>query len=192
MDSKQSDKIILKQIKQGDVSSYSVLVHRYRCMAYTLAISITKNKEDAEEVAQDAFVKAYKNLDSFQGKSKFSTWLYQIVYRTALSKVRLKKHQWQSIDEDVQGLVKFDEGQADVMEQQDRKQIVHEAISRLKGDDGFLLILYYYKELNIEELASLTGYSISNVKVKLHRARKKLHEQLQIMMNGHARFLMDI
>ena len=81
-----SDKKIIGQVIKGDVSAYALLVNKYQSMAFTLALSITKNREDAEEVAQDAFVKAYNNLNTFKGKSKFSTWLYQIIYRTALSK----------------------------------------------------------------------------------------------------------
>ncbi|MGQ1784433.1 MULTISPECIES: RNA polymerase sigma factor [unclassified Saccharicrinis] len=187
----QGDKIILKQIQQGDVSAYAILVDRYRNLAYSLAVSITKNNEDAEEVAQDAFVKAYKNLRSFKGKSKFSTWLYQIVYRTALSKMRIKKQQWQSLDENEVKSEKLSENQPESLERLDRKKIIKTAISRLKEDEGFLLILYYYQELNIEELAELTGYSVSNVKVKLHRARKNMYEQLQTMMNGRAMSLIQ-
>ncbi len=185
----QGDNIILKQIKQGDVSAYALLVERYKNMAYTLALSIIKNSEDAEEIAQDAFVKAYKNLGSFKGKSKFSTWLYQIVFNTALSKKRIKKQQWQSIDEKNvggEGLIEF---QSDNLERIDRKKIINIAIKKLKEDEAFLLILYYYQELNIDELADATGYSQSNVKVKLHRARKNLYEQLQIIMNGQAKSL---
>ncbi|WP_075590507.1 RNA polymerase sigma factor [Labilibacter marinus] len=188
----QSDKIVLKQIKQGDVSAYSVLVNRYRNMAFTLAASITKNNEDAEEVAQDAFVKAYKNLGSFKGKSKFSTWLYQIVYRTALSKMRIKKQQVQSIDEKTIVDVNLNDKQPDNLERSDRKKIIKIAINQLKEDESFLLILYYYQELSMEELAEATGYSVSNVKVKLHRARKNMYEQLQVLMNGQAKSLIQL
>ena len=188
----QNDKIIIKQVKQGDVSAYATLVDRYRNMAYTLALSIVKNNEDAEEVAQDAFVKAYKNLSAFQGKSKFSTWLYQIVYRTALSKMRIKKQQWLSIDDKHLRNEDLKEVQPAYLERSDRKKIIKHAISRLKEDESFLLILYYYQELSVEELAETTGYSVSNVKVKLHRARKNMYEQLQMLMNGHAKSLIQL
>ncbi len=189
---RQSDKIVLKQIKQGDVSSYAILVDRYKNMAYTLALSIVKNKEDAEEVAQDAFVKAYKNLNSFKGKSMFSTWLYQIVYRTSLSKIRIKKQHWLSIDENNITSSNLNVKQPDVLERQDRKVIIKKAIDKLKEDESFLLILYYYQELNMEELADSTGLSVSNVKVKLHRARKNMYKQLQSMMNGQAKSLIQL
>ncbi|TLX70663.1 RNA polymerase sigma factor [Labilibacter sediminis] len=186
--SNPSDKIIIRQISQGDVSAYSILVERYQNMAFTLALSITKSNEDAEEVAQDAFIKAYKNLGSFKGKSKFSTWLYKIVYRTALSKVRINKMQWQPLDSKNESVV----AENKKLEIQDRKKIIKLAIQRLKEDEGFLLILYYYKELNIEELAESTGLSVSNIKVKLFRARKNMYEQLQQIMNGQAKSLIHL
>ena len=186
--SNPSDKIIIRQISLGDVSAYSILVERYQNMAFTLALSITKNKEDAEEVAQDAFIKAYKNLESFQGKSKFSTWLYKIVYRTALSKVRIKKQLWQPLDQKNE----VDSSENKKLEKQDRKKIIKLAIQRLNEDEAFLLILYYYQELNMEELAETTGLSVSNAKVKLYRARKNMYDQLQLMMNGQAKTLIHL
>lgn len=190
--SNQNDKKTIKQILQGDVSAYSILVEKYQNMAYTLAYSITKNKEDAEEVAQDAFVKAYKNLESFQGKSKFSTWLYQIVYRTALSKIRIKKQVWQPLDQKHEKDAIQNISQTDKLERLDRKKIIKLAINRLKEDEAFLLILYYYQEMSMEELAESTELSVSNVKVKLFRARKNMHDHLQQLMNGQAKSLIQL
>ena len=188
----QSDNKIIKQIKGGDVAAYATLVSKYQNMAFTLALSITKNREDAEEVAQDAFVKAYKNLALFKGKSKFSTWLYQIVHNTALSKIRIKKHHTHPIDNHLEDRnIKLSESENRNLERLDKKRILKEAIKKLNEDEGFIIILYYYQELNIEEIAIATGYSESNVKVKLFRARKNLYEKLQIIMEGEAKTLIQ-
>ena len=93
------DQICIEKILQGDTSSFSFLVESYKDMAYTIAMKIVRNAEDAEEVAQDSFVKAYQQLQSFKGNSKFSTWLYTIVYRTAISKIRKKKLEVTDIDD---------------------------------------------------------------------------------------------
>ncbi len=185
-----NDKKIIQLVKKGDVSSFSILVERYQDMAFTLALSILKNREDAEEVAQDAFVKAYKNLGSFKGKSKFSTWFYQIVYRTSLSKLRVAKHRYESIDN-----LSSKQGDPDSFEQNkidrlDKKKMLKAAINQLKEDEGFLVILYYYQELNIEEIAQCTDFSVSNIKVKLFRARKNLYNIMQKLMDGKAEELM--
>ncbi len=186
-----SDKKIINQIKKGDISAYASLVNRYQNMAFTLAYSITKNKEDAEEVAQDAFVKAYKKLDTFKGKSKFSTWLYQIIYRTALSKLRIRKENWLSTDENEDRNINFGTYEQDYLERLDKKKILKLAINKLNEDEGFLLVLYYYQELSIDEICDLTDYTESNVKVKLYRARKKLYHNLQVIMNGEAKTLIQ-
>ena len=188
----QSDIKIIKQVKDGDVAAFATLVSRYEHLAFTLALSITKNKEDAEEVAQDSFVKAYKNLSSFKGKSKFSTWLYQIIHNTALSKVRVKKQLTHPIDSNIEDRsIHLSESENNKLERLDRKKILKKAISKLNDDEGFIVILYYYQELSIEEITTATNYTASNVKVKLHRARKNLQEQLQIIMQGEAKTLIQ-
>ena len=97
--SSAKDHIYIEKVLQGDTSSYNYLVNNYKDMVYTLAIKIVRNHEDAEEVAQDSFVKAFQKLNSFKGESKFSTWLYTIVYRTAISKIRKKNIETTDIDD---------------------------------------------------------------------------------------------
>ncbi len=186
-----SDKKIISQIKNGDVSAYASLVSQYQNMAFTLALSITKNKEDAEEVAQDAFVKVYKKINTFKGNSKFSTWLYQIVYRTALSKIRIKKLETQNIEGKYDYDIQLSNPGGNGMDRLDKKRMLKIALNKLNDDEGFLLILYYYQELSIEEIANTTGYTESNVKVKLYRARKNLYDLLQKLMNGQAKSLIQ-
>jgi len=186
-----SDKKIISQIRKGDIAAYASLVQRYQNMAFSLAHSITKNKEDAEEVAQDAFVKAYKKLDTFKGNSKFSTWLYQIVYRTALSRIRLKKDLHQSTDENEDRNINYGVYENDHLERLDKKKMLKLALNKLNEDEGFLLVLFYYQDLSVDEISSVTEYSVSNVKVKLHRARKNLYSQLQLLMNGEAKSLIQ-
>ena len=87
----REDNFYINKVLKGNLASYAILVEKHKSMAYTLALRISKNHEDAEEVAQDSFLKAYNSLNSFKQESKFSTWLYKIIYNTALSRFR-KKH----------------------------------------------------------------------------------------------------
>ncbi len=96
--SNPNDIKLIKLVKAGDVGSYAQLIDNYQHMAFTLAKSIVKNKEEAEEVTQDAFFKAYKALDKYKGDAGFSTWLYRIVYNTAISKIRSRKAETTSIE----------------------------------------------------------------------------------------------
>jgi RNA polymerase sigma-70 factor (ECF subfamily) len=172
---KESDKHIIQQIRSGDVTAFTRLIERYQHMAYTLALSIMKNREDAEEVAQDAFMKAYRHLDEFRSESSFSTWLYRIIYNTALSAKRLKRITFTDIESKEANCSEVNQHLAsDKLEVRDRKIVLKQAIATLNEDDAFIVILFYYKELSTEEIQQITGLTVSNIKVKLHRSRKQL------------------
>src|ERR1700712_515360 len=100
MQSKLSDIELINQVLAGNQSAYAVLVKRHQRFVFTLAQRFTKTREDAEEVAQDCFIKAYRSLASFQQQSKFSTWLYSIVYTTAMTFLRKKRVDTTSIDDE--------------------------------------------------------------------------------------------
>ena len=168
-----NDTQLIGRILDGDTSGYAVLVDRYKDLAYTIAYRILGKREDAEEVVQDAFVKAFQNLSSFRQKAKFSTWLYRIIYNTAISKHRQKKPGWQSIEE-----ITVPDKAAEIMaeEEEDRHKILETAMQQLPEEDRILLTLYYVDESSIEDVHSVLGLSKSNVKIRLFRARKKLQE----------------
>src|SRR5579871_129831 len=100
MQSKLSDIELITQTLSGDQSAYADLVKRHQRFAFTLAMRFAKNREDAEEIAQDCFIKAYRSLASFQRQSKFSTWLYSIVYTTSMTFLRKKRVDIDSIDDE--------------------------------------------------------------------------------------------
>ncbi len=178
------DKKIIEQVLRGDVAAFSLIVEQYKKMVFTLALNILKNREDAEEATQDTFFKAYQSLAGFKGESLVSTWLYQIVYHTSISMLRKRKE----TTVDLEGLdrmptnfsTQLQNGQR--LEIQDRKRMLKDALLQLEEDDAFVVLLFYYKEQSVEEIAAITSLSISNVKVKLHRSRKKLQEILSVTM----------
>jgi len=188
----RTDNYYIGKIKQGDPSAYAVLVDKYKKLAYNVALQLTENREDAEEVAQDAFVKAYQALDTYKGDSKFSTWLYRIVYNTAISRMRKKKLNTKSIDEDYSTSVSVIATQSSVkkMEVDERKKFINLALERMNGDEKSLLTLFYLEENSVDEVSQVTGLSISNVKVKLHRARKKLYLQLEALLQSEVKAIL--
>lgn len=188
----RTDNYYIGKIKQGDPSAYAVLVDKYKKLAYNVALQLTENREDAEEVAQDAFVKAYQALDTYKGDSKFSTWLYRIVYNTAISRMRKKKLNTKSIDEDYSTSVNVIATQSSVkkMEVDERKKFINLALERMNGDEKSLLTLFYLEENSVDEVSQVTGLSISNVKVKLHRARKKLYLQLEALLQSEVKAIL--
>jgi len=182
------DKNIIKKIKRGDVSAYSLLIDKYQHMVYTLALQILKSEADAEEVAQDAFFKAYKALNTFEGRSSFSTWIYRITYHQAISRLRKARKKEISHDFDAAGTSQYPENESlnEILEARDRSKYLKEALGKIKGDESSILTLFYYEEKKIDEIAEITGLTPSNVKVKLFRGRQNLLKALQSSLKKEA------
>jgi RNA polymerase sigma factor (sigma-70 family) len=173
---KLSDQHYINQIIRGDTNVFSVLVDRYKEMIFTLALKMIKNREEAEEVSQDTFVKVYNSLNKFKGESKFSTWIYKITYNTCLD--RLKKNKKEdstiSIDEFSDHLVKTMDNALSALEEKERKETIQNCLNLLSREESFLLTLYYFDDQNLDEIAKIMDINSNNVKVKLFRSRKKL------------------
>jgi RNA polymerase sigma-70 factor (ECF subfamily) len=174
----------IERVLKGDTQAYSLLVEYYKDLIFTICYRITHNTQDAEECAQDTFLKAFRSLASFRQEAKFSTWLFRIAYNTAISKQRRIKHEFQSTDDRQVLNLSFDDMESGFrrLGQQQRKHYLKLAMNDLNGDEANLVGLFYYNELSIAEIHEITGVEVSNIKVKLHRARKKLQESLQRLL----------
>lgn len=184
-----SDQIYIDKVLQGDTNAFSYLIDKYKNMAYTIAIKIVKSTEDAEEVAQDSFLKAFQKLDTFKGESKFSTWLYTIVYRNAISMVRKKKITTTEIDSFVldNHTTDFDFPQLEAIKNGEQKKYLTEAINNLPEIDALLITLFYLNENTLEEIKEITNLTKTNIKVKIFRARKKLYKELSLLLKDELR-----
>ncbi len=177
-----NDNELISKVLSGDHQAYAGLVNRYQNYVFTLTLRMVKNREDAEEVAQDVFIKAYKYLADFRGASKFSTWLYTIVNNTCISFLRKKKLEIHSLDtEKVFEVVdSMDSGfRANLVEQKSRQSMVHNAIGLLGPDDAEIITLFYKSEQSLEEIAQILGLEVNTAKVRLHRARTRLKEKME-------------
>ena len=170
------DKHYINLVLQGNTNAFSILINEYKDIVFSLAMKMSINKEDAEEVAQDAFVKAYKSLNSFKSESKFSTWLYKITYNTCLDYLKKNKNQKKVIQIDTIIEAKVDNlsNAINAIELKKRRKIIDESLQLLPYDETFLLVLFYFDDQNINEIAETLGINSNNVKIKLHRSRKKL------------------
>ena len=171
-----NDQHLINQIIGGDTNAFSVLVNRYKDLVFTLSLRVLKNREEAEEVAQDTFIKAYKSLSKFKGDSKFSTWIYKIAYNTSLDRIKKNKKHINdvAINEFTEHQVKTIDNALSKLEQTEQEQAIQDCIALLPGEDSFLLTLYYFEELSLDEISETVGLKPNNVKVKLFRSRKKL------------------
>ena len=177
-----NDNELISRVLNGDQQAYAGLVSRYQTYVFTLALRVVKSREDAEEVAQDSFIKAYKYLADFKGASKFSTWLYTIVNNTAISFLRKKKVEIHSLDnEKVFEVADSKESGmgANLIEQKSKMAMVNQAISMLNPDDAQIITLFYKAEQSLDETAQILGIEINATKVRLYRARTRLKEKME-------------
>ena len=179
----KEDSYYISSILTGNISDFAILVDKYKDMVYTLAYRIVGNREDAEELAQDVFVKVYRSLKNFRGKSKFSTWLYSITYNASISKIRKKQiesvslnnHEnirYDIVDEEYEKYFNFDKVPVELLKQ---------SLDDLNPVDKSILTLYYQDDKPVKEISKVTGLTDSNVKVRLHRSRQKLFQKLQVL-----------
>jgi RNA polymerase sigma factor (sigma-70 family) len=182
----EEDNFYIDKILNGDNASFASLIDKHKTMAYNIAFRILKSREDAEEIAQDSFLKAYHSLKEFKRESKFSTWLFRIIYNNSISRIRKKKLDINSYDDENFEWMEPAEAalELDKLHHLEQKKYVNEALLKLTAEDATVISLFYINESTVEEISVVTGLSESNVKVKLHRSRKKLFEELQLLLKS--------
>jgi RNA polymerase sigma-70 factor (ECF subfamily) len=182
----QEENRLLDRILGGEESVYATLVDHYKSYAYTIALKILNNKPDAEEAAQDAFIKAYQYLKSFNRQARFSTWLYRIVFNTAISYKRKNRVQFQSIDNMA---IEYHTESGKGLEKNDKEVFVRMAMEKLSDADRMAIQLYYIKEFSLEEVAGILNQPINTVKVRVHRARQRVGDELKKNLKEEALIL---
>jgi RNA polymerase sigma factor (sigma-70 family) len=175
--------LVIDKILAGERNLYAELVNHHKSYAYTIAFRILQNRPEAEEAAQDAFIKAFQHLSNFNRQAKFSTWLYRIVFNTAISYKRKHKPSHYTID----NMIIVHSQEADgVLEKADKKKYVQQAMQKLNETDRTALSLYYLEEFSLEEIADIIGIEMNTVKVRIHRARLKLADELKNILKNEA------
>lgn len=171
----------IREVLEGKTRSFAFLVEKYQGDAYHLSFKMLGDREEARDCTQESFIKAFENLRSFRTDSRFSTWLYRIVYNTCISRIRksgktirlesgMSENEGFSDDSDALG----------ALDSEDRQRILEAGYLALQPDEVFLIDRYYRDESNIDELSQMTGLTTSNVKVKLFRARMKMLNAIKI------------
>lgn len=184
-----TDLITIKKVVAGDISAYSILVEKYKDLAFTLANNIILNREDAEEIVQDAFVKAFKSLNSFKRESKFSTWFYRIVVNTSLNKRKVKKIYTVTDKEETTDEVFFDTSVLNAYRNNEQKRFIKLAMNKLTDSERLCITMFYLNELSVQEIKDITSISAANVKILLYRGRKHLYRHLQELLKTEVKNL---
>jgi RNA polymerase sigma factor (sigma-70 family) len=179
-----ADMEIVQEVLNGNTQAYSLLVSRYQGYAFTLALRIVPTREDAEEVVQDSFVKAYCALADFKGNSKFSTWLYTIVSRTSLNVLKKRRPAAHVLDTEaaadaVNNLPSTLPQVENTLDQKSQRSVIAKVIALLKPEDAELITLFYLHEQSLEEISYILGTDLNTIKVRLHRARLRLKKVME-------------
>ncbi|OOG77430.1 RNA polymerase sigma factor [Algoriphagus sp. A40] len=179
------DNHYIKLTRQGDMQAFGMLVQKHQRLVYTLAHRMLKNPEEAQEAAQDTFVKVYQSLSGFEGKSKFTTWMYRVVYNECLGRLRKTKRHFTLVEDIIENHdepADFLDG-LEIMQREERSALVKKGIEMLNPSEAIVLTLFYLEDQAIKEIALITGSSESNIKVQLHRGRKHLEIALRKLTN---------
>ena len=173
---KVNDQHYVNLVIAGDTNAFAALVGHYKDMVFTLSLKMLQNREEAEEAAQDTFIKIYRSLGRFKGESKFSTWIYQVTYNNCLDRLRKQKRSrtFVDLDEFAEYEVRSLMDALDTIEEAERKQMIKNCLNLLAPEENFLLTLYYFNEASINEISVIMNINVNNVKIKLFRTRKKL------------------
>lgn len=179
-----NEKLQIQKVLKGDNSAFGYFVDTYQDMAITIAFRVCGNMQDAEDIVQDSFVKAYHNLHAFKSESKFSTWFYRIVYNTAITQVRGSSYHTEYVDYEQMDVTDMysDFDTMSRIEENEQKAVLNKALEMMPKDEGVILNLFYLEDNSIKDVTMITGLTEANIKVKLHRARKRMFDIMTNLM----------
>jgi RNA polymerase sigma factor, sigma-70 family len=168
-----NDSFYIEKIKAGDVQAFSVIVSRYKDKVFSIVYRIINNREDAEDLTQEIFIKLFKSINGFKNESEFSTCLYRIAYNTTLTELRKRKISFFSVDENPL-ILNENEPFDEIFLEEGENRIIYlqKAMDLLLPNDLFIVSLYYTEDKSVQEIAGIVGQTESNIKVKLYRIRK--------------------
>jgi RNA polymerase sigma-70 factor (ECF subfamily) len=179
------DRPIIEEIRNGHPRRFAVLVDRHKDRALTLAVRLIGNREEAEELVQDSFVRAFRSLDEFRGDARFGTWFYRILYNVCLTRAMRRPERGHATGiggpEDDLGEVAAPEEETDLLkrlEEADLQALLRQAIERLPEKQRTAVTLFYVQDLTYEEIAGVTGQPIGSVKTHLFRGREALRRDV--------------
>lgn len=178
----------IEAIKNGNINAFEYIVNRYKAMVFTIAIKVVNSRHTAEDITQDVFIKVFKSLNKFQNKSAFSTWIYRIAYNTSISEIKKKRFIFTK-DGEIYDVANDDDNyELNNFSKENLLQYLEKIISKLPPEDALLLDLFYHGKQSVEQISEISGLSSSNVKVKLHRIRKKVYDELNKQIRNEQHF----
>ena len=173
------DQLIVAQIISGQKELFRLLIKRYERPVYGMGISFLRNAEDASDFTQEVFLKVFRNLSRFEGRSRFSTWLYKIAYNTAMNSIKRKKDYHSLVEDEIEGGNDTPEG--NLLKGLAREAVL-EAVTELPERFRICMDLYFFYDRSYNEIEAITGYPVNTIKSHVFRAKKILRERLEDYM----------
>ena len=179
-DGDADDHLIISQIVSGQKDLFRLLIRRHERSVNGMGLSFFRNKEDASDFTQEVFLKVYRSLPKFEGRSRFSTWLYKIAYNTAINRVnRTKEYQSLAMDEATETLLCDSNTPERILIRQSARQALLNAIEELPERYRVCVDLFFFYERSYQEIEVITGYPVNTIKSHVFRAKKMLREKLE-------------
>ncbi|MDJ0645726.1 MAG: sigma-70 family RNA polymerase sigma factor [Flavobacteriaceae bacterium] len=172
-------KELIQRAKNGDALALNELIESHKTLAYSIAFKYLKNKEDAEDITQNAFILILNSIKNFRNESKFSTWLYKVIYHECLKELKSKNRTVEYIPKYVKLEPQTETNQEAIK--------IKDLLGHLNPNEFTVVSLFYLKEKSINEINQITSFSKANIKVILHRARTKLKEIYNIKNDKNGR-----
>ena len=181
-DEAHNDNLIVSQIVSGQKDLFRLLVRQYERAVYGMGLSFFRNQEDASDFTQEVFLKAYKNLPGFEGRSRFSTWLYKIAYNTAINEVNRRKEYFSLTEDEVNKLVSAGETPENIAIRNAASAAVKEAIKDLPERFRICIDLFFFYDCSYQEIEVITGIPVNTIKSHVFRAKILLKEKLDALL----------
>jgi RNA polymerase sigma-70 factor (ECF subfamily) len=174
-----NDRLVVSQIVSGQKDLFRLLVRQYERAVYGMGISFFRNKEDASDFTQEVFLKAYRSLSRFEGRSRFSTWLYKIAYNTAINEVNRRKEYHSLAEGEMNRLPGSGDTPERIVIKDAAKEAVQAAVKNLPERFRICVDLYFHYGRSHQEIEAITGYPVNTIKSHVFRAKKMLREKLE-------------
>lgn len=180
------DIFYIRKVRDGHTDAFVHIIRRYQRMVYTIVSKIVLRNEDAEDITQEVFIKVFQALHQFREDSSFSTWLYRIAYTTTLSELRKKKIEFTAIKDNFSNLPDEDiSEEIEELSTEKKLEYLDLVLKKLPPEDALIINLFYLNDQSIQDISSITGHSIANIKVKLHRIRKFMNFEINKLIQQY-------
>ncbi|MDR2965135.1 MAG: sigma-70 family RNA polymerase sigma factor [Treponema sp.] len=179
-----NDQLIVSQVVSGQKDLFRLLVRQYERAVFGMGLSFFRNQEDASDFTQDVFLKAYRSLPGFEGRSRFSTWLYKIAYNTAINDVNRRKEYHSLAEDDVNKLISSIETPENIAIKNAAKNSVREAIKDLPERFRVCIDLFFFYDCSYQEIEVITGTPVNTIKSHVFRAKILLKEKLDFLLES--------